>query len=108
MKKERFTRRDFLKAIAVSGGAVAIQSEANAKPSSIASSFRQKTTDFIDRFALVTRHNPVLKQFEPSSPLSVGNGEFAFTADVTGLQTFPSMYEQTMPLCTMSQWGWHT
>jgi hypothetical protein len=40
--------------------------------------------------------------------MSVGNGEFAFTADITGLQTFPQDYAGTMPLCTMSQWGWHT
>lgn len=26
-----------------------------------------------------------------ASPLSLGNGEFAFTADVTGLQTFPRL-----------------
>ena len=38
----------------------------------------------------------------------MGNGEFAFTADITGLQTFPLEYEKAMPLCTMSQWGWHT
>lgn len=62
----------------------------------------------IDRFALVSRHNPVLDKFEPSSPLSVGNGEFAFTCDVTGLQTFPELYAEALPLCTMSQWGWHT
>jgi hypothetical protein len=24
------------------------------------------------------------------------------------LQTFPEAYENAMPLCTMSQWGWHT
>jgi len=42
------------------------------------------------------------------SPLSVGNGEFAFTADVTGLQTFPETYARGIPLCTQSQWGWHT
>lgn len=62
----------------------------------------------IDRRALVARHNPTLYQFDPLSPLSVGNGEFAFTADVTGLQTFPREYENSMPLCTMSKWGWHT
>ncbi len=61
----------------------------------------------IDRAALVRRHDPVLRQFDPLSPLSVGNGEFAFTADVTGLQTFPEVYEQATPLCAMSQWGWH-
>jgi hypothetical protein len=62
----------------------------------------------IDRRALVSRHAPVLRQLDPESPLSVGNGEFAFTADITGLQTFPEAYEQSIPLCTMSQWGWHT
>jgi hypothetical protein len=62
----------------------------------------------IDRRELVQRHNPVLRDFDPRSPLSVGNGEFAFTADCTGLQTFPQLYEAHVPLCTMSQWGWHT
>ncbi len=62
----------------------------------------------IDREALVSRHNPVLRQLDPLSPLSVGNGEFAFTADITGLQTLSREYENAMPLCTMSQWGWHT
>src|SRR4051812_37880328 len=62
----------------------------------------------IDRRAVVTRHNPTLHSFDPRSPLSVGNGEFAFTADPTGLQTFPHLYDSQMPLCTQSQWGWHT
>ena len=62
----------------------------------------------IDRFALVTRHNITLTRPDPLTPLSVGNGEFAFTADVTGLQTFPAYYEKGMPLGTLSQWGWHS
>jgi hypothetical protein len=62
----------------------------------------------IDRHALVTRHNVVLTRFDPENPLQVGNGEFAFTADVTGLQTFPDAYQKTTPLGTLSQWGWHT
>jgi len=62
----------------------------------------------IDRYALVSRHNPVMRKLDPLSPLSVGNGEFAFTCDITGLQTFPEEYASGMPLCTMSQWGWHT
>ena len=64
--------------------------------------------DRIDRPALVRRHNPVLRQPHPRSPLSLGNGEFAFTADVTGLQTFPEFHEREMPLCTQAQWGWHS
>jgi hypothetical protein len=62
----------------------------------------------IDRHALVTRHTPVVRHLDPESPFSVGNGEFAFTADATGLQTFPELYDQTIPLGTLSQWGWHT
>ncbi len=62
----------------------------------------------IDREALVSRHNPHLEGFDPESPLTVGNGEFAFTADATGLQTFPGAFEKTIPLGTLSQWGWHS
>src|SRR5476651_1792722 len=62
----------------------------------------------IDRHALVTRHNVELKQFDSNNPLSVGNGHFCFTVDATGLQTFPEAFEQTIPLGTLSDWGWHT
>lgn len=61
----------------------------------------------IDRRALVNRHSPVYTAPQPLAPLSVGNGEFAFTADVTGLQTFPGAAARA-PLCTMAQWGWHS
>jgi hypothetical protein len=60
----------------------------------------------IDRKALVRRNNPVITRIEPLSPLSIGNHEFAFTADFTGLQTFPESYE--VPLGTQSTWGWHS
>lgn len=62
----------------------------------------------IDRQSLVTRHNVNLTRPDPLTPLSVGNGEFAFTADITGLQTFPDYHESGMPLGTQSNWGWHT
>jgi hypothetical protein len=62
----------------------------------------------IDRHALVSRHNVSLARLDHDSPLSVGNGEFAFTVDVTGLQTFAEAYDETTPLGTLSQWGWHT
>jgi len=62
----------------------------------------------IDRFGLVSRHNPVFTKANTESPLSIGNGEFAFTADITGLQSFPDAYEDKIPLTTQSQWGWHT
>ncbi len=76
-----FRRRDFL-ILAASGGA-------------------------LRRRALVERHDPVLHDLDPRSPLSVGNGEFAFTADVTGLQSLGPVYDSHVPLCTQSQWGWH-
>ncbi len=62
----------------------------------------------IDRHALVTRHNVTLTRPDPLAPLTVGNGEFGFTADITGLQTFPEFHQQGTPLCTQSHWGWHT
>lgn len=62
----------------------------------------------IDRHALVTRNNPHIETMDPLASLSVGNGEFAFTADITGLQTFPEAYSEGVPLGTQSQWGWHS
>ena len=61
----------------------------------------------IDRLALVTRHNVIITQPDTLGSLSVGNGEFAFTIDVSGLQTFPEVYENGIPLGTQSQWAWH-
>jgi hypothetical protein len=89
----KMERRDFLKALTAAGALAATASGKEAG---------------MDRAALVKRHNPMLHQVAPLSPLSLGNGEFAFTADITGLQTFPEVYENSMPLCTMSQWQWHT
>ena len=62
----------------------------------------------IDRQALVKRHDVILTNFDVANPLSVGNGEFCFTVDATGLQTFPEAFEHTTPLGTLSDWGWHT
>ncbi len=89
----RIERRDFLKTVAAAGTLAAIRSVQGSA---------------IDREALLNRHNPIAGRLDPFSPLSLGNGQFAFTADVTGLQTFPEAYENSMPLCTMSQWQWHT
>ncbi len=62
----------------------------------------------IDRKALVTRNNVLVQEFDPLATLSVGNGEFAFTTDLTGLQTFYKEYEKGVPLGTQSNWGWHS
>ena len=62
----------------------------------------------IDRRALVGRHSPHLTHIDTLASLSVGNGEFAVTCDVTGLQTFHRLYAHGVPLGTMAQWGWHS
>lgn len=62
----------------------------------------------IDRIALLTRNSPVITTLDTLSSLSVGNGAFAFTTDITGLQTFPEYYRNGVPLGTQSQWGWHS
>jgi len=62
----------------------------------------------IDRQSLVNRHHIQVDRFDTLASLSVGNGEFAFTVDATGLQTFPEYYERGIPLGTQSQWGWHS
>jgi hypothetical protein len=62
----------------------------------------------IDRQALVGRHDPKLTRIDPHAPLMIGNGDLAFTADITGLQTFPEQYAATAPLLTMAQWAWHS
>lgn len=79
-----------------------------AAPGAVAVARRAEGAQGIGRRDVVRRHNPVLRAMDPRSPLSVGNGEFAFTADVTGLQSIPDEYEKTTPLCTQSQWGWHS
>ena len=63
----------------------------------------------IDREALVGRHAVHVNRIDPESPLSVGNGDFAFTVDVTGLQSFEKKYfDEGIPLETLSTWAWHS
>ena len=67
----------------------------------------ENTTAEINRQAVVTRNNPVITEADPLASLTVGNGHFATTVDVTGLQSFPFEYEAGVPLTAMSDWGWH-
>ncbi|MCR5159317.1 MAG: glycoside hydrolase family 88 protein [Prevotella sp.] len=67
----------------------------------------QNTTAEIDRQAVVTRNNPIVREASHLSSLTVGNGHFATTVDVTGLQSFPFEYRAGVPLTAMSDWGWH-
>ncbi len=55
----------------------------------------------IDRRAVVTRHNPEIRDRNLLGPTQVGNGEFAFGFDISGLQTFSDNAN------TMSNWGWY-
>ncbi len=73
-----------------------------------AENFEALSNNKIDRHALVTRHNITISKPDPLTPLSVGNGGFAFTADITGLQTFGEYHAKGTPLGTLSQWGWHS
>ena len=67
----------------------------------------ENTTAAIDRQSVVTRNNPVITEADPLASLSVGNGHFATTVDITGLQSFPFEYGAGVPLTAMSDWGWH-
>lgn len=66
----------------------------------------QKTK--IDRKAVVLRHTIHIHKADSLSSLSIGNGNFAFTVDITGLQSFPVYYKDGVPLGTQSEWGWHS
>ena len=55
----------------------------------------------IDRRAVIERHKIITTVTNPKSPAQVGNGEFAFGVDITGLQTF-------VPFNTLSHWSWHS
>ena len=65
----------------------------------------------VNRQALLARHHPHVSGVDSRSPLQVGNGQFAMSVDVTGLQTFPQAYPGPGAgtlLSTMAQWGWHS
>lgn len=62
----------------------------------------------IDRKDLVGRHKVMNTACDTLGSLTLGNGGFAFTVDVTGLQSFPEEYSRGIPLGTQSDWGWHS
>ena len=97
------TRREFIKNTGLLAGASLfgnVCASVNPLPSWIAQKANKPAQAPIDRHALVSRHNVVIEKVDARNPLQVGNGEFAFGTDITGLQTFYGN--------TMSQWGWHT
>ena len=62
----------------------------------------------INREAVGKRHNVKGHKIDSLSSLTVGNGNFAFTVDATGMQSFPEAYAKGVPLGTQSAWGWHS
>lgn len=63
-------------------------------------SLSQAKSSGIERQKVVQAFNVRRNASSSTTPLQVGNGNFAFGVDVTGLQTFN-------PFGTMSTWGWH-
>ena len=57
-----------------------------------------------DRYAIVTSFNIENSVIDSMFSLSVGNGEFKFAVDVTGLQTFSEFYSHGNFLRTKSYW----
>ncbi|KAF7156279.1 hypothetical protein CNMCM5623_009672 [Aspergillus felis] len=53
----------------------------------------------INRREVVRRFNPVRTNLSSTTPIQVGNGNFAFGADITGLQTI-------LPYNILSSWCW--
>ena len=68
----------------------------------------ENITASIDREAVLFRNNPVITEADPLTSLTVGNGHFCTTVDVTGLQTYVEDYKNGIPLNAMSDWGWHS
>ncbi|KAL5000867.1 Six-hairpin glycosidase-like protein [Aspergillus recurvatus] len=56
----------------------------------------------IDRKSIVSKYKVVRTSLidDETTPLQVGNGDFAFSVDNTGMQSF-------LPFNTLSSWGWH-
>ncbi|KAI8634257.1 Six-hairpin glycosidase-like protein [Xylariaceae sp. FL1651] len=56
----------------------------------------------IDRQGIVSRYNVIRTALidNRTTPLQVGNGDFAYNVDNTGMQTF-------LPFNTLSSWAWH-
>ena len=69
----------------------------------------------IDRRTVAERHDVVLTAPDAQSPLTVGNGDFGCTVDITGMQTFAEFHDPVRAAkgrlvtntCTQTTWGWH-
>ena len=69
----------------------------------------------IDRKRLVDRHRVTVTRPARDAVFTVGNGDFAYSTDATGMQSFTRFHDQSEPgdgetvvaTPTMSNWGWH-
>jgi hypothetical protein len=62
----------------------------------------------IDRQAVLARHNVHTTRIDPEATLTLGNGDFALSVDVTGLQGLERIYyDNGLPLETRTTWAWH-
>ena len=74
----------------------------------VVASIATANAEKIYRKSVLERNSPKVTNADPLNSLSVGNGHFATTVDVTGMQSYPLNYQQGVPLCSMSDWGWHS
>jgi hypothetical protein len=63
---------------------------------------QQQKPGTIDRKSLVRRHNLRIIDTGEMGPTQVGNGNFAYGFDITGMQSLSDKFT------TMSQWSWHS
>ncbi|MRG45298.1 hypothetical protein GFS24_09235 [Chitinophaga sp. SYP-B3965] len=63
---------------------------------------QQLSTGTINRKTVVQRHNFHITDPKEPGPTQVGNGNFAYGFDITGMQTFNDQFT------TMSHWSWHS
>ena len=62
----------------------------------------------INRKEILDRYQPTHEgEWDHLTPFSVGNGDFAFTVDGTGLQSAWIGEDAVTPTLTMSNFGWH-
>lgn len=78
--------------------------------------FLAPTLAVINRRAVVARHSLLTSvanasMLDPADVFTLGNGDFAFSVDATGLQTLNDTFATQRPrldLNTLSSWGWHS
>jgi hypothetical protein len=104
-----WTRRKFVETLGAAGSLAALAdlTSCQSNPGTPRAGTKPASKNTLDRHAIVQRHIPTLHEINPQAVWSVGNGNFAFNVDATGLQSLNDAYA-AIPLCTMAHWGWHS